>query len=197
MTVTPLGRPVNQAIRWYGKDDASLSLEDLHRSYLQAVFTYVSRHVPNKTEAEDLTAEVFAAVVTQLPMYRRESGYYAWFIGIARRKISDYLRRREQRHEILSIDLVDEERETVALLVTDPDDLPEEIVLHQEARDVISKLLEVLPPPQREALLLQVIDELPIRVIAEIIGRSEAATNSLLQRARATLFKCGRSYFRE
>jgi RNA polymerase sigma-70 factor, ECF subfamily len=73
--------------------------------------------------------------------------------------------------------------------------LPEDALLREEARAVMHQLLERLPALQREALVLQVRQGLSIREIAQVLGRSEAAANSLLQRARATIFRYGQSYF--
>jgi RNA polymerase sigma-70 factor (ECF subfamily) len=177
-------------------EESPTSIASLHERYLQAVLTYVSRHVSDRSEAEDITAEVFAAAVAALPGYRGTGGHYAWLIGIARRKIVDAERRQRQRRELLHAELSEEERETLSLLLAeDIGHLPEEAVQHEEARQVMRKLISVLPEPQREVLLLQVVDDLPIREIARVIGRSEAAVNSLLQRARAAIFRHGREYF--
>lgn len=174
------------------KDIASL-FED----YLEAVHRYVCRRVDNPTEAEDVTAEVFAAAAAELPRFRGEGGHYAWLTGIARRKMVDLDRRRKRQPELLDSELTDEERETVGLLMaTDIGDLPEEAVQHEEAQLVMRKLIAQLPAAQREALLLQVIDDLPIKEIAAILGRTPAATNSLLERARAAIHRNGRDYFK-
>jgi RNA polymerase sigma-70 factor (ECF subfamily) len=173
-----------------------LDIASLHDQYLQAVFTYVCCRVPDRGEAEDITAEVFAAAVAALPKFRGDSGHYAWLLGIARRKIVDAARRRRGRRELLDVELTQEERESVGLLLaTDIEELPEEAVQHGEARREMQKLLAGLPEAQREALLLQVVHELSIREIAQVIGRSEAAANSLLQRARAAIYRQGRGYF--
>ena len=43
--------------------------------------------------------------------------------------------------------------------------------------------------------LLRYVEELSVAEIAVIMGRSAAAIDSLLQRARAVLFRLGRAYF--
>jgi DNA-directed RNA polymerase specialized sigma24 family protein len=50
-----------------------------------------------------------------------------------------------------------------------------------------------LKEEQREALLLQYVDDLSIAEIAVVMGRSPAAINSLLQRGRASLLRRGKS----
>jgi RNA polymerase sigma-70 factor (ECF subfamily) len=182
------------------REAEALSVDFLHAQYLDAVFSYVLYRVSNHTEAEDITAETFAATVTALPRYRGESQPYAWLLGIARQKIAEAARRRDRtrRRELLAEDLSEREQEILGLFLTaDLRQLPEDALLHKEARTVMRQLLARLPEPQREALLLQVRQGLSIKAIAQILGRSEAATNSLLQRARATIFRYGQSYFKD
>src|SRR5437899_6303338 len=80
----------------------------LHERYLGEVFRYVLRRVPRQEEAEDITAEVFAAAFVGLPRFRGQCSPYLWLLGIARRKIADALRRRAARPETLASELADE-----------------------------------------------------------------------------------------
>src|SRR5207249_10407808 len=124
----------------------------LHDRYLQAVFTYVSCHVPDRSEAEDITAEVFAAALAALPRFRGDSGHYAWLLGIARRKIVDATRRRRHRRELLDTDLTEPERESPGLLLaTDIEELPGAAVQHAAARQGMRRPPAGLPEAQREA----------------------------------------------
>jgi RNA polymerase sigma-70 factor, ECF subfamily len=180
------------------KEEEALSVDFLYTQYLDAVFSYVLFRVPNRAEAEDITAETFAAALTALSRFRGEGTPHAWLLGIARQKIAEAARRwdRTRSREFSAEDLPARERETLGLLLTaDIGQLPEDALLREEARAVMHQLLERLPALQREALVLQVRQGLSIREIAQVLGRSEAAANSLLQRARATIFRYGQSYF--
>lgn len=177
-------------------ESGAKEIASLFDDYLEAVHRYVCRRIDNPSDAEEVTAEVFAAAAAELPEFRGEGGYYAWLTGIARRKMVDLDRRRKRQPELLEADMTDEERDALGLLLAnDIGDLPEEAVQHEEARLIMRKLIEQLPPAQREALLLQVADELPIKQIAAIMDRTLGATNSLLERARASLYRLGRDYF--
>jgi RNA polymerase sigma factor (sigma-70 family) len=84
------------------------------------------------------------------------------------------------------------EQQVLRLLLTaDIQQLPEDALLREEARQVMRQLLERLPEPQREALLLQVRHGLSIREIAQVIGQSEAQTYDLLHQAREAFFPPG------
>ena len=44
--------------------------------------------------------------------------------------------------------------------------------------------MAALPSDQRAALMLRFLDDLPVKEVAAVIGRSEDATESLIRRAR-------------
>src|SRR5713101_1775482 len=56
----------------------------LHERYLKDILHYVLRRVPRQEEAEDITAEVFAAAFVALPRFRGQCSPYLWLLSIAR-----------------------------------------------------------------------------------------------------------------
>jgi RNA polymerase sigma factor (sigma-70 family) len=67
--------------------------EQLHQQTLEPVFAYVHRHCRRREDAEDITAEVYAAAVASIDRFRAEASVLTWLIGIARRKLVDAARR--------------------------------------------------------------------------------------------------------
>jgi RNA polymerase sigma-70 factor (ECF subfamily) len=169
---------------------------ELHRRYLKEVFQYVSRRVPRQ-EAEDITMQVFAAALQALPRFRGDCPHRLWLLRIAHGRVADALRRRAARRETLASELVHAEAgaDPLAEAMASALEGPEAVFERAEAQRVVRRLVDRLNPDQREALLLQYVEELPIAEIAVVMGRSPAAVNSLLQRARATVFRLGRAYF--
>jgi RNA polymerase sigma factor (sigma-70 family) len=111
--------------------------------------------------------------------------------------VIDALRRRKVRRETLASELISGETSAEPLIETlaAAAEGPETAYERAEAGWEIRRLVDQLNPNQREALLLQYVEELSIAEIAVVMGRSAMAVNSLLQRARATLLRLGRSYF--
>src|SRR5712691_3222992 len=147
----------------------------LHERYLEDVFRYVLRRLPSVPEAEDITAEVFAAAAAGLPRFQGQCAPYLWLLGIARRKIADSRRRRAVRREVLHSEMADDAPGSDPLwetLVTVEG--PEAALVRAEARRVVRDLVAELSPDQREAVLLQYMERLSVAEIAVVMGRSLA-----------------------
>jgi len=191
---TPLPAPAGQP----------LCIEQAFERYLEPVFHYVSRRVPGREEAEDITAEVFAVLSRSRPRVAGEGALYLWLLGIARRKIADSLRRGQRRPETLASQLPPHQHRGDAAApqgsarleeIAGAAENPEDNVIRRERRRVVRELMSELHPDQREALLLKYVEGLSVAEVAVTMHRSPSAVNSLLQRARATLFQRGQAYF--
>jgi RNA polymerase sigma factor (sigma-70 family) len=168
----------------------------LHERYLEDVYRYVWQRVPSVSEAEDITAEVFAAAATGLPRFRGDCPPYLWLLSIARRQIALARRRCTARRETLASELADAAPAAAALweaLATAEG--PETAVLRAEARQVFDALVAALNSDQREAVMLHYMERLSVAQIAVVMERSPGSVYQLLHRARTTLYRRGRAYF--
>ena len=147
----------------------------IYRTALPQVYGYLLPRCGSVTVAEDLTAETFTAAVAAVQRGKVREVTIAWLIGVARHKLVDHWRRvaREQR----GLAAVEHNR------VSHADD-PWDELLDVEAAHAALLRLSV---PQRVALTLRYLDGLPVAEVAEHIGRSVHATETLLVRARAAL----------
>ena len=171
-------------------DSASLTAAALYDRHLRDIYRYVSRRIPRREDAEDITAEVFGEAFRCLHRLRSRENPRVWLYGIARRKVIDYLRRSSRRPEVLGIDVPDLET------ISSADDTGD-ACRRNEAALKLRSILMGLNETYREALILQYVEGLSISEVARVLGRTPAAANSLLQRARAAAFQVGREYFME
>ena len=148
------------------------TFQEAREQYQSAVFTFVSRRIRPVEEAEDIVAQVFVDAFTD--WHRRRGSPKLWLFGIARRKVCDALRKKKGWWSI-------QERDQSG-------DAYREFLHAAEVSDAIG-IVMVLPANQRDAFLLQTLEELSIEEIAAIMNRSVGSVNSLLQRARANIQK--------
>src|SRR5436190_23777998 len=67
--------------------DTSVTAAELYERHLEDVFRYVLHRVRRPEEAEDITADVFAAAFTGLSRFRGHCAPRLWLLSIARRKV--------------------------------------------------------------------------------------------------------------
>ena len=124
--------------------------------------------------AEELTQLTFVAAVDQRSRYDGRSDTVTWLCGIARHKLADHFRaiereeRRRMRLEVRQIHLG-----VTTAPVNEIDD-----------RAAIADAIRSLPASQQAVLTFVVLDDLSVAEAARLMGKSAAATQSLLHRAR-------------
>jgi RNA polymerase sigma-70 factor, ECF subfamily len=144
----------------------------LYDRALPQVYGYLLPRCGSVSVAEDLTAETFMAALTATKKRTVRDLTVAWLVGVARHKLVDHWRRREREER--SLGAVHGGR-------VDVDDPWEEHVNAEQAHAALARLAA----PQRAALTLRYLDGLPVAQVAEYLGRSLHATETLLVRARA------------
>jgi len=154
------------------------ALDDAFREWYEAtlprVYGYLySRCGRNAELAEELTQQTFIEAVRS-GVHKADSRSVNWVIGIARHRLVDHFRALERR-----------ERTFLRLVQMRP---PQAIAIEQEDIDErVAAALDRLPAAQRAALILRYVDDLAVRDVARLTGRTEASVESLLSRGRATL----------
>lgn len=152
----------------------------LYERYLPRVHNRVRCTIPVE-DVEDVTQEVFIAVMRSLGSFRHEAQFSTWLRTLVSRQIADYYRRRKPQEA--SLDLSNPAHDRFALLGVQDDarNLDNLIILRQG--------LAELPDHYREVILLRFADGLKFDEIAQVQGQSLEATKSLYRRAIAALQK--------
>lgn len=151
--------------------DQRRQLVALYDAALPDVYGYLASRCGSASTAEDLTSETFLAAADAVHRGSVSDLTVAWLIGVARHKLVDHWRRKEREGRAL----------TAIGSEPDADDDPWDVHL-----DLLTahRVLAELGPHHRSALTLRYLDELPVRQVADCLGRTEGATEVLLVRAR-------------
>jgi len=124
--------------------------------------------------ADDLVQDTLERAWSRFSMWQKHSELRAWMFGIMHNQFIDRIRAQRSRPEDSA-----------------GDDLPELPQRPQQAdalevRD-LDRLLQRLPPEQREVLLLVSVEELSYQEVATVVGVPIGTVMSRLSRARARL----------
>lgn len=171
-TSRPRGNP-SDAELIAGRDPAGFA--ELYTRHVAEVHGWLTRRLP--WAASDLTAETFARALLNRDRFRDDRGGSAvpWLLGIARNVLADTVRQdkietRARERLGLPVDLASEDGFT-------------EIEDRLSPRLALERQFNALPPGEREALELRVIDELAHDQVAETLDISPNAARLRVSRA--------------
>ncbi len=164
------GQLVSEAVRRAKEGDMD-ALHFLFVRYADDVLGYVRSFVHDHHEAEDITQNVFAKLMTAIRKYEeRDVPFAAWILRVARNAALDQMRVRralpcdEVRTTDHGLDQVDFER-------------------NRALRDALASL----PDDQREVLVLRHVAGLSPTEIGALIGKTESSIHGLHHRGRRAL----------
>jgi len=162
------------------------ALGRLYERYFEPLYNFVFyRAGENREITEDITQHVFLTMVRNINDFNESKGTFScWLYGIARHRIVDALRLR-QKHVPLDENSADDGAEIDAAAARmEQQLLPDEMLSNKELQSCVAGILAGLPGHYRQALSAKYIEELDVSAIAQKMGLSEKAAESLLTRAR-------------
>jgi RNA polymerase sigma-70 factor, ECF subfamily len=145
------------------------NIETLYNSMHDRLCLFICRRTGYDMDAEDILQDVFLRIHTHLDTVRDMDKLESWIYQVARNSITDYYRK--QRHQIEL-----------------PEDTPEESEEEEESDPgtipYIRGLVDNLPEPYRQAIILTEYEGLSQKEMAERLGISISGAKSRVQRAR-------------
>lgn len=125
-------------------------------------------------EPEDLTSDVFVAVLRNLQTFEGdEAGFRSWVFTIAYRRMIDERRRAQRRPAAAPLEDVPH--------MPAADDV-EHDVQQSLGTAQVRALCDRLSPDQREVLLLRLLGRMTVTEVAEALGKSPGAVKALQRR---------------
>lgn len=156
--------------------------EELVRRYQRPIAAYVYRMVGDYDAALDLTQEVFIKVYASLSRYRPEFKFSTWIYKIAHNAAIDHLRRHATREAVAGSE-TDRAETTVESRRLSPEQESE----RTERCSEIEIVVQSLPAPYRELILLRHSQDLSYEEIAEVTGLPLGTVKNRLFRAREAM----------
>ena len=153
---------------------ASREIDDLYRAHMAEVYRYAFAVLGNRADAEDVTQTTFLNAYRSLEQGVRPRKPANWLLTIASNAIKQRFRQEQARPRQVELD------DRIPHAAADEDD---------EAPSVGELLtaLSKIPPQQRQAIVLREFEGRSYSEIAEILGVTTSALETLLFRARRSL----------
>lgn len=150
-----------------------------YEQHYRQVLAYCVRRAA-RADADDALSEVFAVAWRRREDIPHGERALPWLYGVARRVLS-HQRRSAQRFQRLT--------QRVAALHDPPPSSPDTVVVQRQEYARVREAVDRLRPADRDVLLLAAWEGLSHRLIAEVLGCSQAAVNKRLSRAKQRLAK--------
>jgi len=153
---------------------------DLIQRYQHMIYVFIYKMVNNRSDAEDITQEVFVKAYEKLSTFRGDSQFSSWLHTLARNKSIDFLRRRKFH---------DSDEQLAYVPSTTRDESPQESLMNKEQRREIEEAFALLSDSYREVIVLRCTHEYPFEKIATLLGIAESTARVRYLRARQELAK--------
>lgn len=151
--------------------EADASFDEIYELIFPLIYRFVLIRVP-KPDVEDVSAEIIVKVWRGLPGMEKKNALKAWALKIAAHQIVDYYR----THKC-----------TPAITL---DEIPKPLPLESDQTETWATLLSVgealakLSPQQVNVIQLRLVEGFTAGEVAEILGTTHQAVDSLLYRAK-------------
>lgn len=164
----------------------------LYERYADKVYAKCIGMLKEETLAEDATQEVFIKILTSISRFEQKSSFSTWVYAITYNLCIDSIRRRKKKTTVEFEDYHQEELNEAESI---------EEVSDKELLEIrIDRLGEVLHramDEDRAILLMKYADNMSIRDISEVIGKSESAVKMNIMRAKQRAKKIYNSLYDE
>jgi RNA polymerase sigma-70 factor, ECF subfamily len=151
--------------------------------HLDAAYALARWLTRNDADAADAVQEAFLRAFRYFDSYRGDDAK-SWVLSIVRRTCYNWIERNRPA-DVVSLEAEEECGGAVATSAIDAEVLLEG---RSDLRHLVG-LIEALPAPLREAIVLRELHELGYREIAEVTGVPIGTVMSRLHRARALLLR--------
>lgn len=161
-------------------------IEVLIERYKEKVYSYIILNIKDSSLADDIFQDTFVKVISSLKskVYSDEGKFLPWVIRIAHNLIVDHFRN-EKNNGTTSCD----ENEYVLNSCSLSDSTVEDKIIENQIFADVKKLLDYLPPEQKEVVMLRHYGGMSFKEIADV---TNVSINTALGRMRYAILNLRR-----
>ena len=181
-------------VRLKERDEAAFA--EVFHLYKDMIYALSVNMLADKSEAMDITQEVFLTLYRKVHQFRGESSLKTWLYRVAINKIVNRNRwwKRRFHHRTISLNLVSDDVTGTAMDPISHRPRPDRQVWAAEIREALQAGLARLPFEQRAVVTLRDVQQLSYEEIAEVMGVRIGTVKSRIARGRESLRKLLKAY---
>lgn len=166
----------SELIARYLRDQNTMYFTVLYRRYAGKVFAKCISMLADEGQARDATQDIFIKVLLNLAKFTEQSSFSTWVYSITYNYCIDMIRKKKKMPLLFTEDVGKVSRET------DPE-IPDSVLLEMK-QERLEKVIDRLPPGDKAILMMKYIDDMQIREIGDVLGKTESAVKMQIMRAK-------------
>lgn len=162
--------------------------EEFFKIFAKPIYNLALRLCNQKELAEDALQNTFLKVINGIGSFQCQAPFGMWLRKVAINECLMLLRKNKQLPNFISFENTDEFNNVIEFDLKEKSNDCE--IHHYQVRSTLEKTLAQLPTQTRIVLLLKEVEGYSHQEIAELMGKSESYSKSLLSRAFKRLREC-------
>ncbi len=157
------------------------SLEVLIERHKQRIFGYIYSKVLDRSVADDIFQDTFIKIINNLKMgkYNEEGKFLSWALRVSHNLIMDHFRKERRRPVLKNTEEFD-----FFSVISDTTLNAEKQAIKNQIHNDVRKIVNTLPPEQKEVLVMRLYNNMSFK---EIANNSGTSINTSLGRMRYAL----------
>lgn len=170
-----------ELVKMYVKGQEN-ALGELLRRHKQKIYTSILVFVKNDVKAEDIFQDTFVKIIESLRRgkYYEDGKFLPWAMRIAHNLCIDNYRKSKRAPMVTTSEGYD----IFNIMEFSSEDNGEDMMVKGEAKEKVRKLIDELPPEQREVVILRHYADMSFKEIAQM---TDVSINTALGRMRYAL----------
>lgn len=159
------------------------AFKELYRAFSRKLYAYVLRQLGDPAQAEEIVADTLYEVWRKPAVFRGDSQFSTWLIGIARNKVLMAFRSRrpDEKHEDIA---------EVAEVMPSEEASAFELLAQQQRHEGVRHCMDKLSDEHRECIHLVFYEGMALAEVAGVQGCPENTVKTRLFHARQKLKNC-------
>jgi len=158
-------------------DGDSLGFERIVEVYRENLILFIQQYVRDFSAAEDVAQDVFVKLYVKKPHFLPSASFKTWLYTIAKREAINYLKKHKHQDGTEQSILKNQEDDRNYL----------EIILEDEKKRVLHKILNELKSEYRQVLYLRYFEEMSVEDISVLLKKRPSQISDRLYHAKKAL----------